>query len=131
VAVRDHGERGHPSQHVPWTRFLFLWVVFFLSGCGSSLAQDPGEETVISSPVTIEGKGDGGIVIAGQRYGVGESTAILDASGNRISLCDLLLPSEAEVEYRLEENLEPLCLRIEIIRVLKAPTNFVITDDPG
>ncbi|MFO7599965.1 MAG: hypothetical protein R6X27_09185 [Candidatus Desulfacyla sp.] len=81
--------------------------------------------------MTIEGKGDGGISIAGQRYRVGESTAILDATGNRISLCDLSLPCEAQVEYRLEENLEPLCLRIEILRVLKAPPNFVITDDPG
>jgi len=131
VAVRDQDERGHPGQHMPSTQLLFLLVVFFLSAWGASFAQDPGEEPVISDPVTIEGKGDGGIVIAGQRYRVGESTAILDATGNRISLCDLSLPCEAEVEYRLEENLEPLCLRIEILRVLKSPPNFVITDDPG
>lgn len=131
MAVDDQGERGHPGQNVPSTRIFFLLVVFFLSAWGSSFAQDPGEEAVLSSPVTIEGKGDGGIVIGGQRYRVGESTAILDATGNRISLCDLSLPCEAEVEYRLTENHEPLCLRIETIRVLKAPPNFVIADDPG
>jgi len=116
---------------MPSARIFFLLVAFFLSAGGSSFAQDPGAETVASGLVVIEGKGDGGIVIAGQRYRVGESTTILDATGNRISLCDLSLPCEAEVLYRFIENHEPLCLRIETIRVLKSPHNFMIANDPG
>jgi hypothetical protein len=116
---------------MPSTRFFFLLVAFFLSAGGPSFAQDSGKETVLFGSVIIEGKGDGAIVVAGQRYRVEDSTVILDASGNPISLCDLSLPCEAKVEYQLTDHHEPLCLRIETLRVLKAPPNVVIADDPG
>jgi hypothetical protein len=116
---------------MPSSCVFLLVVAFFLFAWGPSFAQDPGKKTATSGPVTIEGKDEGGIVVAGQRYRVEKLTVILDATGNAISLCDLPLPCEAKVEYRLTENHEPLCLRIEIVRVLKAPPDFVIADDPG
>jgi len=125
------GEKGRIGRRLPSTWCFFLLVAFFLVAGGSSFAQDPGNKPVTSGPVTIEGKGEGGIVIAGQRYRVGESAVILDATGNAISLCDLPLPCEARVECQLTENHEPLCLRIEVIRVLKARPDFVIADDSG
>ncbi len=113
------------------TLIFFLVSVFFLSAYSACFAQDPGDQTVVSKTVTIKSKGDGGIVIGGQHYRVGKSTTILDVDGNSISLCDLLVPCEAVVEYRLMENQESVCLRIKTKRVLDGAVRVGRVDDRG
>ena len=95
------------------------------------LAETPKDQTILSEIVTIESKGDGEIIIAERRYAVKESTTILDVSGKKITLCDLRVPSEAVVEYRLRENKEPVCVKIENKRLLEGATSLVIVGDPG
>ena len=95
------------------------------------LAGTPGAQTMVSETVTIESKGDGGIIIAERRYLVMESTTILDVSGKAISLCDLRVPSEALVEYRLREDQDPVCVKIENKRLLEGATSLVIVGDSG
>jgi len=90
--------------------------------------QDLGE---VSNRVVIKSKGDGGIIIDGRQYLVLKSTTILDVSGKEITLCDLKVPSEAVVEYRVGEDLVPVCIRIENKRLLQGATSLVIADDPG
>ena len=114
-----------------FTLIFFLMSIFFLSAYSACFAQNPGDRTSISKTVTIESKGDSRIVFAEQHYKIGKSTTILDVDGKRISLCDLMVPCEAVVEYQLIENQEPVCLKIETKRVLEGASSVVIVDDPG
>ena len=106
-----------------------LLAFFFLQGCSAILAETPVDQTTISETVIIESKGDSGIVIAERRYVVKESTTILDVSGKAISLCDLRVPSEAVVEYRLGKDQDPVCVKIENKRLLEGATSLVIVGD--
>ena len=111
---------------------LYVLLAFFsLQGCSAIFAETRGDQPTISETVTIESKGDGGIIIAERRYVVMESTTILDVSGKAISLCDLRVPSEAVVEYRLRKDQDPVCVKIENKRLLEGATSLVIVDDPG
>ena len=111
---------------------VYVLLAFFsLQGGSVIIAETPGDQTIISERVTIESKGDGGIVIAERRYEVKESTIILDISGKTIPLCDLRVPSEAVVEYRLRKDQDPVCVKIENKRLLEGATSLVIADDPG
>ena len=111
---------------------IYVLLVFFsLQGWSAILAETTGDRTTISETVTIDSKGDGGIVIAERRYAVLKSTVILDISGKAIPLCDLKVPSEALVEYRLINDQDSVCVRIENKRLLEGATSLVIVDDPG
>jgi len=106
-------------------------VFFSLQAFSVCLAGTSGDQATVSETVTIESKGDGGIIIAKRRYVVMDSTTILDISGKAISLCELKVPSEAVVEYRLREDQDPVCIKIENKRLLEGATSLVIADDPG
>ena len=111
--------------------WLYVLLTFFsLQAFSVCLAETPEDQTTLSETVTIESKGDGGIIIAERRYAVVESTTILDVSGKVISLCDLKVPSEAVVEYRLIEDQDPVCVKIENKRLLEGATSLVIVGDP-
>ncbi len=111
---------------------LYILLTFFsLQALSVCLAETPGDQTIISETVIIESKGDAGIVIAERRYAVLKSTVILDISGKTIPLCDLKVPSEALVEYRLVKDQGPVCVRIENKRLLQGATSLVIADDDG
>ena len=109
---------------------VYVLVVFFsMQALSVCLAETSGDQTVVSETVTIQSKGDGGIIIAERRYVVMESTTILDVSGKVTSLCDLRVPSEALVEYRLREDQDPVCIKIENKRLLEGATSLVIVGD--
>ena len=111
---------------------IYVLLAFvLLQGCSGILSKTPVDQTTISETVIIESKGDGGIVIAERRYAVMKSATILDISGKTIPLCDLRVPSEALVEYRLRKNQGPVCVRIENKRLLEGATSLEIVDDPG
>jgi hypothetical protein len=74
-------------------------------------------ETIDSA--VIKDKGDYGVLIKGQKYRVTESTLILDLLGKEIPLCDLPIPCKALVEYKKIKGLDPICLRIEVRRLLE------------
>ena len=120
------------GEGISWRRALTLLQVLALSilflPAPPSLA---GDQDVISDRVTIKSKGDGGIVIDGRRYLVTDSTSIKDVSGKIITLCDLRVPSEAVVKYRIAEDGMPVCISIENKRLLEGATSLVIVDDPG
>jgi hypothetical protein len=110
----------------------FFVTAFFLPAYFLCFAENQGDGTVVSKTVTIQSKGDGGIVIDGRRYAVKKSTTILDALGKGISLCDLPVPCEAVVGYRpTTENQAPVCLKIEVKRLLQGASSMVVADDPG
>ena len=119
------GERGQA------VRALCLCGVVLAFLMGPSFAEETVNETIASRPVVIEAKAEDGIVVGGKRYRVEAWTTVLDAAGNGITLCDLALPCEARIEYNPLDNRDPVCLRIEVIRMLEPPNGFVIADDPG
>ncbi len=122
------GRHFHMKQLV---HAYVLFVFFSLQALSVCLAETPGDQTIVSETITIESKGDGGIIIAERRYAVMESTTILDVSGKAISLCDLQVPSEAVIEYRLRKDQDPVCIKIENKRLLEGATSLVIVGDPG
>lgn len=122
------GSAGKRGQAV---RALYLCGVVLAFLMGPSFAEETVSETIASRPVVIEARAGDGIVVAGKRYRVEPWTTVLDAAGNGIALCDLALPCEARIEYNSLENRDPVCLRIEVIRILEPRNGFVIADDPG
>ncbi|MBW2710228.1 MAG: hypothetical protein JRD04_13415 [Deltaproteobacteria bacterium] len=98
---------------------LLLLIVFgspVLALCMDNNAEDKGE-TIESA--LIKDKGDYGILIDGRQYRVNESTLVLDLLGKKIPLCDLPVPCEALVEYQRIKGMDPVCLRIEMRRLLE------------
>ena len=98
---------------------LFLLIVFGSPAfvlCMDNNAEDV-NETIESA--LIKDKGDYGILIDGRRYRINEATIILDLLGKEIPSCDLPVPCEALVEYKRIKGLDPVCLRIEMRRLLE------------
>ncbi len=98
---------------------LFLLIVFgspALALCMDDNTEDKGE-TIESA--LIKNKGDYGILIDGRQYRINEATIILDLMGKEIPLCDLPVPCVALVEYKRIKELDPVCLRIEMRRLLE------------
>ena len=98
---------------------LFLLIAFgspTLALCMDNNAEDR-SETIESA--LIKDKGDYGILIDGRRYRINEATIILDLLGKEILLCDLPVPCIALVEYKRINELDPVCLRIEMRQLLE------------
>ena len=95
---------------------VFLLVIF--GSTASALCMDNHTKEMIKSAL-IKDKGDDGILIDGRQYRITESTIILDLMGKKIPLCDLPIPCEALVEFRITEVKNPVCLRIEVKRLLE------------
>ena len=120
------GRRSFKKQSI---LLYVLLALFSLQALAVCLAETLGDQTIVSATVTIQSKGDGGIIIAERRYVVMESTTILDVSRKTISLCDLRVPSEAVVEYQLRKDQDPVCVKIENKRLLEGATSLVIVGD--
>ena len=93
---------------------IFGWPVVAL--CANSNA---GTKDEIFESAIIKDKGDYGVLIDGRQYRVTESTIIFDLLGKKIPLCDLPIHCSAVVEYQLIEGQNPVCLRIEVKRLLE------------
>ncbi len=96
-------------------------LIIILGSALPALCLDRNTEATseIIAPATINDKGDYGILINSRQYGISESTIILDLMGKAISLCDLPIPCEALVEYQMIAGQAPVCLRIEVRRLLE------------
>lgn len=105
------------NLHVEY--WVFLLVIFGLPSLVQGVDINPDEKIETIKSALIKDKGDYGILIKGQRYKVSDSTLILDLLGKEIPLCDLPIPCEALVEYKKIKGLDPICLRIEVRRLLE------------
>ncbi len=98
---------------------LFLMMAFGSPAsalCMDNNAEDK-SETIESA--LIKDKGDCGILVDGRQYRINEATIVLDLLGKEILLCDLPVPCIALVEYKRINELDPVCLRIEMRRLLE------------
>ena len=98
---------------------VFLLIILGSSAQALCMDSKPEEKSEMIKSALIKDKGDYGVRIDGRRYRVTESTIILDLLGKEIPLCDLPVPCEALVEYLRIDGLDPVCLRIEMRRLLE------------
>ena len=101
---------------------VVLWIVFlmllFLSQPVIGFAQRSPMGIIRSGSMKIEGKTSEAIIAAERHFIVTESTTILDIDGKEIQLSNLPVPCEAEIEYSLRMDQDPVILKIIIKRVL-------------
>ncbi|MCP4579486.1 MAG: hypothetical protein GY846_24705 [Deltaproteobacteria bacterium] len=98
---------------------MFLLIIFVWPTVALSMDNSTEKKDEIFESTLIKDKGDYGVRIDGRQYRVTESTIILDLLGKKIPLCDLPVPCEALVEYRVIEGQNSICLRIEVKRLLE------------
>ncbi len=99
--------------------WVLLFLIFGLPSMVLGIDANPDEQIEAIQSALVKDKGDDDILIKGQRYNVTESTLIFDILGKEILLCDLPTPCEALVEYQKIKGLDPICLRIEVRRLLE------------
>lgn len=105
------------NRHVfPW---VFLLMIFGSPALALCVDRNIGTQSEIIESALIKSKGDNGVLIDSRRYGISESTIILDLLGKEIPLCDLPVPCEALVEFHMIAGQDPVCLRIEMTRLLE------------
>jgi hypothetical protein len=75
-----------------------------------------------SAKLTISGKSADAILIGERHFTVTEATVIIDVKGKKIPLSDLAVPCEAEIEYRLRMDEDPLALKITVRKLLEGAT---------
>ncbi|MFB0521790.1 MAG: hypothetical protein ACETWD_10250 [Desulfatiglandales bacterium] len=97
---------------------VVLWVALLLVFSLSKPIIGSPEGLVRSGSVKIEGKTSDSIILAERHFIVTESTTILDVNGKKIQLTNLPVPCEAEIQYRLRMDQDPVTLKIVIKRVL-------------
>ena len=78
-----------------------------------------GDKTETLKSALIKDKGDHGVLIDGRKYRINEATVIFDLMGKEIPLCDLPVPCIALVDFKKIKELDPICLRIEMRRLLE------------
>ena len=99
--------------------FAFLLFIFGSTVLAFGTESPAEEKREIIKSALIKNKGDYGVQIDGRQYEITESTIILDLMGKKIPLCDLPIPCEAMVEFRIIDVKNPICLRIEVKRLLE------------
>jgi hypothetical protein len=98
---------------------VFLLIIFGSATSALCMDSHTEEKSEMIKSALIKDKGDYGVLIDGRQYGITESTIILDLMGKDIPLCDLPIPCEALVEFRITEVKNPVLLRIEVKRLLE------------
>lgn len=106
--------------------FIVSWIFAFLILAAPALtsgAEGGFQETggTLESAV-IKQKGEDGLVINGKRCLLSQTLIILDIMGKEIPLCDLPVPCEATVEYDWPSGDDPVCIRVEVTRLLEGDT---------
>jgi hypothetical protein len=79
------------------------------------------EQCVVCRSVVIQRKDCDSICVGSQRYKVNDSTEILSLTMKRIALSDLPTPCEAEVEILVGKDEQPICRKVEVLRLLDDP----------
>lgn len=109
---------------------IVSWIVFFmlflLSGPAIGSAESPPSpmDLIRCSPAIIQGKTHSAVIVNERHFVVTESTTILDVNGEKILLGDFPIPCEADIEYQLRMDQDPVALKITIKRALKGASTI-------
>jgi hypothetical protein len=109
-----------------------LFVIIAYHGTGFPEPEPAQKSLDRSAALTIGGKTADYILIGERHFTVTEATVIIDVKGKKIRLTDLAVPCEAEVEYRLIMDEDPLALKITVKKLLQgATTRWSASDSEG
>jgi hypothetical protein len=103
--------------------FWFIVAVFIVTAHpGTGSPKSASKSLDRSGTLTISGKTADSILVLERHFAVTESTTIINVKGKKIRLSDLAVPCNAEIEYRLRMDKDPLVLKITVKKVLQGAT---------
>ena len=103
--------------------FWFIVPMFLIIAYPDTTFSEPAQKSLDrSAKLTISGKTADAILIGERHFAVTEATVIIDMKEKKIRLSDLAVPCEAEIEYRLIMDEDPLALKITVKKLLEGST---------
>ena len=101
----------------------FILAMFFVNAHpGVVFSKSQPQSLDRSAKLTISGKTADVIIIGERHFAVTETTVIIDMKGKKIRLSDLAVPCDAQIEYRLIMDEDPLALKITVKKLLQGAT---------
>jgi hypothetical protein len=112
--------KGQPLFRIA---FWFIVPIFFITAYPDTVFPKRAPKSLDrSGTVMISGKTVDSVLISERHFAVTESTIIVNVRGKRIRLTDLAVPCEAQIEYRLRMDEDPLALKITVKKLLQGAT---------
>ena len=103
--------------------FSFIIAMFVMIAYPGTGFPEPAQKSLDrSATLTISGKTADYILIGERHFTVSESTVIINMKGKKIQLSDLAVPCDAQIEYRLIMDENPLALKITVKKLLEGST---------
>jgi hypothetical protein len=103
--------------------FCFIVPIFVIIAYPDTGFSEPAQKSLDrSAKLTISGKTADAILIGERHFMVTEATVIIDMKEKKIRLSDLAVPCEAEIDYRLIMDEDPLALKITVRKLLEGST---------
>ena len=112
--------KGQITCRIVFGFVLAMFVVTAHPGAVFSKSQPQSLDR--SAKLTISGKTADVIIIGERHFAVTETTVIIDMKGKKIRLSDLAVPCDAQIEYRLIMDQDPLTLKITVKKLLEGAT---------
>jgi hypothetical protein len=108
------------GQLICRTAFWFIVPMFLIIAYPDTTFSEPAQKSLDrSAKLTISGKTADAILIGERHFAVTKATVIIDMKEKEIRLSDLAVPCEAEIEYRLIMDEDPLALKITVKKLLE------------
>ena len=103
--------------------FWFIVPMFLIIAYPDTTFSEPAQKSLDrSAKLTISGKTADAVLIGERHFAVTEATVIIDMKEKKIRLSNLAVPCEAEIEYRLIMDEDPLALKITVKKLLEGST---------
>ena len=115
--------RFFKGQVICGIAFWFIIAMFVMIAYPGTGFPEPAQKSLDrSATLTISGKTADAIFIGERHFTVTETTVIIDMKEKKIRLSDLGVPCEAQIEYRLIMDQDPLALKITVKKLLEGAT---------
>ena len=109
--------KGQVTYRVAFWVIVAVFIVTAHPGTGSPKSAPKSLDR--SASLTISGKTSDAVLISERQFAVTESTTIINVKGKKIRLSDLAVPCDAQINYRLRMDENPLALKITVKKLLQ------------
>ena len=115
--------RLHEDHVICRIVFWFIIPIFVITAHpGTVFPKSAPQSLDRLATVTISGKTADAVLVSERPFTIIESTIIVNVKGKKIQLSDLAVPCNAEIEYRLRMDENPLALKITVKKLLQGAT---------
>jgi len=119
--------RFFKGRLMPRIACWFIVLLFVIIAYPDTGFSEPAQKSLDrSAKLTISGKTADAILIGERHFAVTEATVIIDIKGKKIRLSDLAVPCDAQIEYRLIMDEDPLALKITVKKLLRGATTRLL-----